>query len=191
MIAYFKWAESNPLVLRKTLTHTGDEKRRAERELGSQVSKLEPGTAYSVNDLIFRMIAYDDAAAYALLRAHLPPGRLEKIYSDLSADYNPRKQDEFLSLKALAAFYRVLYNASYLSEEMSEKALRYLSKAISQSGMASVIPSGIDIAAKLGERTGSPAAENTPRSCVSCTNSGSFIILTALSPRGHGARNRC
>lgn len=158
MIAYFKWAESNPLVLRRALIYTGDGKRMAERGPGSQASKLEPGKTYSVNDLIFRMIAYDDAAAYALLDAHLPPGRLERIYSDLSVEYNPRKQEEFLSLRALASLYRVLYNASYLSEEMSEKALRYLSKAVSRSDMAAGIPSNIEIAAKQAEQTVSPEA---------------------------------
>ena len=140
MIAYFKWAESNPLVLRKALTYAGDNRIVIRDFDSSAKNKLEPGKTYSVNDLIFRMIAYDDSAAYALLDAHLPSGRLEKIYSDLSVEYNPQKQNDFLSLREFASFYRVLYNASYLSEEMSEKALRYLSKATSRSGMAAGIP---------------------------------------------------
>jgi beta-lactamase class A len=162
MIAYFKWAESNPLVLRKTLIYAGDNQI-PEREPDSPARKLEPGKTYSVNDLIFRMIAYDDAAAYKLLYAHLPPGRLEKIYSDLSVEYNPQKQDDLLSLREFASFYRVLYNASYLSEEMSEKALRYLSKTTSRNSMAAGIPPNIEIAAKRGERTDFLAAEGNPQ----------------------------
>ncbi len=159
MIAYFKWAESNPLVLRKTLTYVGNN-RIVMRQLDNPAKKqLEPGKTYSVNDLIFRMIAYDDSAAYALLHAHLPSGRLEKIYSDLSVEYNPQKQDDFLSLREYASFYRVLYNASYLSEEMSEKALRYLSKATSWDGMEAGIPPNIEIASKWGEQTSLIAEE--------------------------------
>jgi beta-lactamase class A len=151
MIAYFKWAETNPLVLRKTLTSicTGQEVAQGQND---QVNKLEPGKAYSINDLVFRMIAYDDADAYALLYANLPSSRLEKIFNDLYVDYDPHKQEDSLSLKAFASFFRVLYNSSFLSEEMSEKALRYLSKSALRTGLAAGIPPNIDIASKRGER---------------------------------------
>lgn len=149
MIAYFKWAEANPLILRKTLIYTGGEQR--EEGKGTEKAKqLEPGKGYSINDLIFRMIAYDNDAAYTLLYTYLPPVRLERIYSDLTVEYDPRKQGDPLSLNAFAAFYRVLYNSSYLSEDMSEKALRYLSKAAFLDGMSAGVPSNVDIAAKQG-----------------------------------------
>jgi hypothetical protein len=109
---------------------------------------LEPGRAYTVNDLIFRMITYNDAAAYALLRSNLPAGRIEKVFKDLDVGYeNP------LSLHAIAAFYRVLFNASYLSEEMSEKALRYLYKSTFKEGMTQSLPPNIDIAGTYDERS--------------------------------------
>ena len=151
MIAYFKWAESNPLVLRKTLISTGKG-----HETGltrdDQVKNLETGKAYTVNDLIFRMIAQDDVDAYALLYANLPSSRLEKIFNDLYVEYDPHKQEDTLSLNAFAAFFRVLYNSSYLAEEMSEKALRYLSKSSFRTGMVAGIPPNVDIANKHGER---------------------------------------
>lgn len=151
MIAYFKWAESNPLVLRKTLTNTRKEQEITQRQ-DDQVNKLETGKAYSVNDLIFRMIAHDDADAYALLYANLPSSRLDKIFNDLYVEYDPHKQEDTLSLNAFAAFFRVLYNSSYLTEEMSEKALRYLSKSTFRRGMVAGIPPNVDIASKHGER---------------------------------------
>jgi beta-lactamase class A len=151
MIAYFKWAESNLLVLRKTLTNTGKGQEAAQIQ-GDQVTTLEPGKAYTINDLIFRMIAHDDADAYALLYSNLPSGRLERTFNDLYVEYDPHKREDSLSLNAFAAFFRVLYNASYLSEEMSEKALRYLSKPSFRAGMIAGIPPNIDIASKHGER---------------------------------------
>jgi len=151
MIAYFKWAESNPVVLRKTLVSTGkDQETRLRR--GDQTKNLEAGKAYTVNDLIFRMIAYDDTEAYTLLYANLPSGRLEKIFNDLYVEYDPHNPEDTVSLNAFAAFFRVLYNSSYLTEEMSERALRYLSKSSFRTGMVAGIPPNIDIASKHGDR---------------------------------------
>ena len=151
MIAYFKWSETNPLVLRKTLMNPGTGQE-AVQGPSDQVKKLEPGKAYTINDLIFRMIAHDDADAYALLYANLPSNRLEKIFNDLYVEYDPLKQEDSLSLKDFAVFFRVLYNSSFLTEEMSEKALRYLSKSAYRTGMVAGIPPNVDIASKRGER---------------------------------------
>jgi beta-lactamase class A len=154
MMAYFKWAEANPLVLRKILTYQAAENQ-AEQKHIKPLTELQPGKRYTVNDLIFRMIAYDDTAAYSLLFDNLPQGRLDKIFKDLNVEYDPRKdkEEDSLSLGAFAGLYRVLYNASYLNEEMSEKALRYLSKSTFRDGMASGIPQNIELAGKHGERT--------------------------------------
>lgn len=159
MMAYFKWAETNPLVLRKTLTYKGAANESEAKHL-KPLTELGPGKRYTVNDLVFRMIAYDDTAAYSLLFANLPQGRLDKIFKDLNVEYDPHKEnaEDSLSLSAFAGFYRVLYNASYLNEEMSEKALRYLSKSTFRDGMASGIPQNIEIAGKHGEWTVSVAA---------------------------------
>jgi len=160
MMAYFKWAETNPLVLRKNLTHKGTANRSESKHI-KPLAELGPGKHYTVNDLIFRMIAYDDDDAYSLLFANLPQGRLDKIFKDLNVEYDPHKEKEedLLSLSAFAGFYRVLYNASYLNEEMSEKALRYLSKSAFRDGMASGIPQNIEIAGKHGERAVSVTAD--------------------------------
>jgi beta-lactamase class A len=152
MVAYFKWAETNPLVLRKTLTSVNANVGTDEVKTGP-ATKLGPEQSHTVNDLIYRMIAHDDAVAYALLLTNLPARRLEKIFKDLYVEYDPHAQDDSLSMNAFAAFYRVLFNASYLSEEMSEKALRYLSKSVFRDGMSSGIPPNIEIASKYGQRS--------------------------------------
>ena len=162
MIAYFKWAETNPLILRKTLMSTGTGQETVEGQ-SDQVKKLEPGKAYTINDLIFRMISHDDAEAYTLLYANLPSNRLEKIFNDLYVEYDPLKQENSLSLKTFAVFFRVLYNSSFLTEEMSEKALRYLSKSAFQTAMVAGIPPNVDIASKRGERRISVASNGSEK----------------------------
>lgn len=151
LIAYFKWAENNPLVLRKKIFYRGIGGPFEPRYLRSP-KPLEPGREYTVNDLLLRMTAYGDNSAYALLLANLPPVYLQRTSRDLSMNYDPEKKEDSLTLSAYASYFRVLFNASYLSEEMSEKALRYLARSVFRDGMAAGIPPETGIASKSGER---------------------------------------
>ena len=98
------------------------------------------------------MTAYGDNDAYTLLMANLPPAYLHKIAKDLYVNYDPEVTGDSLTLSAYASYFRVLFNASYLNEELSEKALRYLARSAFRDGMASGIPADINIASKAGER---------------------------------------
>jgi len=151
LIAYFKWSETNPLVLRKKILFRGIGVPPAPRYLRSP-KPLEAGSEYAVNDLLFRMTAYGDNDAYALLLANLPHVYLQKVAKDLYVNYDPQVTGDSLTLSAYASYFRVLFNASYLNEEMSEKALRYLTRSVFRDGMASGIPPDINIASKSGER---------------------------------------
>ncbi len=106
----------------------------------------------------------------SITRSHL-------CFQGLYVEYDPHKQEDSLFLNAFAAFYRE-FNASYFSEEMSEKALRYLSKSTFRDGMSSSIPPNIDIASKHGERTISIKEDGEKKSSRRSTNSASSIILT-------------
>lgn len=151
MVAYFKWAESYPNVLKHKIPYAGNKE-----EGGLQRTKaarpLEKGKSYAVDDLILRMIAYDDIDAHALLMANLPPGYLDRVFKDIYTNYDPAKKDDAVTFSAYASFFRVLYNSSYLSNEMSEKALRYLSRSAFRDGVVVGIPSNVDCAIKFGER---------------------------------------
>jgi len=151
LIAYFKWSETNPLVLRKKVLFRGTGVPFAPRYLRSP-KPLVVGSEYTVNELLLRMTAYGDNDAYALLLAHLPPAYLHKVAKDLYVNYDPDVTGDSLTLSAYASYFRVLFNASYLNEDMSEKALRYLSRSVFREGMASGIPADINIASKAGER---------------------------------------
>jgi beta-lactamase class A len=151
LIAYFKWAETNPLVLRKKIFYRGVGGPFEPRYLKSP-KPLEPRKDYTVNELLLRMTAYGDNSAYALLLANLPPAYLHKVAKDLYVNYDPDKKEDSLTLNAYASFFRVLFNASYLNEEMSEKALRYLARSVFRDGMAAGVPPEVNVASKAGER---------------------------------------
>jgi beta-lactamase class A len=159
MIAYFKWAESNSLILRRKTTYAGNSAP-AERQSLTPAKTLEDGKSYTIDELIYRMITYNDNNAYALLLANLPPGYLDRIFQDIYVNYNPAKSDAPVPFSAYASFYRVLFNASYLNKEMSEKALHYLSRSVFRDGMIAGVPPNIDRATKFGERTLRVETEN-------------------------------
>ena len=151
LIAYFKWSETNPLVLRKKIFYRGVGGPFEPHYLRSP-KPLEPGKEYTVNELLFRMTAYGDNSAYAMLLANLPPAYLLRTSRDLYMNYDPEKKEDSLTLSAYASYFRVLFNASYLNEEMSEKALRYLARSVFRDGIAAGIPPEVSLASKAGER---------------------------------------
>jgi beta-lactamase class A len=152
MIAYFKMAESDPQVLRRTLTFMGSTVKVGMSEVKSY-QPLIPGRSYSVDDLIFRMIVHDDEDARELLSANIRPEYLDRVFKDVYVNYDPQQHDSPVPFSAYASFYRVLYHASYLNKAMSEKALRYLSRSAFKNSIVSGIPSNIDCAIKFRERT--------------------------------------
>ncbi len=151
MIAYLKWAESSPLLLNRRFSYTGSHEGNPAGPERPQ-DLLEHGRAYKVSTLILRMIADNDEKAYAMLAANLPPAYLQRIFKDIYVNYDPTKRDEPMPFGAYASFYRVLFNASYLNRDMSEKALRFLSQAATRDGIISGVPQDIDVVAKYGER---------------------------------------
>ena len=82
---------------------------------------------------------------------------INRIYTDLGLDvpgvFTP---DDFMTVKGYASFFRILYNASYLNKEMSNKALELLSKAEFAKGLTAGVPKDIVVAHKFGERTHGP-----------------------------------
>ncbi len=150
MMAYFKQAESDPLILKKIITFEG--KSTDYSQYFEPTEKLQPGQSYTVEDLIRRMIVYSDNEASSLLVEN-DKSTFNSVQKDLGIEYwEPDQLQGEMSDKSYAAFFRVLYNASYLNPDMSERALELLSKTQFPFGLAAGIPAGIKIAHKFGER---------------------------------------
>lgn len=147
MMAYFKWAETSPLILRRAIPYDrGDQG----GETAPSHRPLEPGRSYTLDELIFRMIVQGDRTALAVLREHLPGEKLERVYHDLSPDRDPAHNEDWLTLNGYAPFLRVLYSASYLERDTSERALDYLVQATYRSGLRSGVPKAVDVAGSFG-----------------------------------------
>jgi len=154
MIAYFKKAETNPDILRENIVFRKEEESNlnAIQQVAPLIS-LEEGEAYTVEELIRRMIVYSDNEAMALLTTHIGKNDLYQIYGDLGIS-NPYSQagDDVLSVKDYASFYRILYNAAYLNQADSEKALALLAQSAFRGGLVAGVPGNIVVSHKFGER---------------------------------------
>ena len=160
MIAYYKKAEDDPTILDKKITYDqstldtfGDTN---SGEYFPPKVRIELNKSYTVEDLIEKMIIYSDNNAKNLLLLNLgSDDEYYKVYTDLGFATPPELSGggDVLSVHEYASFYRVLYNASYLNQRYSEKALELLSKTDFTQGLTLPIPNNITVSHKFGEYT--------------------------------------
>lgn len=152
LITYLKKVESNPDILDKKIKNT--------QELNIKQNyppeeQLEQNKWYSVKELLDQMIIYSDNQAYDLLLKNSDSRDLTDTYFNLGVDVSKSLTDPFgniVSVKDYASFFRILYNASYLNQEMSEKTLLMLSKTSFKKGLVAGVPKNIIVSHKYGER---------------------------------------
>lgn len=118
------------------------------------------GAAYTVEDLLFRMIVYSDNSAAIMLNNLLPKGFEEVTYRELGVGFHEGAgRSEWLSVETYASFFRILFNATYLNREMSERALALLARSDLPPGLPDLAPAGVEVAKKYGHYKLSEAGE--------------------------------
>lgn len=151
MMYYFKFAESDPSILQQKVVATPPLIRTEQHFKPAQL--LEDGKAYSVEELIERMIMYSDNQAALMLLGLSKESPINKVLQDLSIEMSKDMNGQpIITVRDYAVLFRVLFNASYLNASFSEKALEILSKSDFAYGLRSNIPPETSIAHKFGER---------------------------------------
>lgn len=151
LMAYFRLAEADRQVLNKKIKFEG---KISEQNIPPP-EIIQPGEFYTVEDLINRMIIYSDNNAYLLLYKNMDVNLIKKLDEDLGVGIGEiwTNPGDFMSVKNYASYFRILFNASYLNKETSERALELLSRSEFKDGIVAGVPQDVLVSHKFGERS--------------------------------------
>lgn len=155
LMSYYRWAEQDSSMLQDKLVFDGIPTNRIDsNELTKPKRLLEGGKSYTVSDLLERMIVDSDNDSFKLLVDNIDVGLLADPYNITETEIQSKDQDYTGTIREYSAFFRALYNSSYLTRPYSEKALQMLIKSEFQGGLRAGVPENIEVAHKFGVRDG-------------------------------------
>lgn len=164
MIAYYKLAQADPSILEQELTLTDPEKYAPDTAYPDHDIQL--GQSYTVDELINKMIIYSNNNAFTLLLGSIDIDRINQVHQDLGLTLlESTTPEDFISVKEYASLFRVLYNASYLNRDMSERALGLLSQTVFADGVVQGVPEQYTVAHKYGIRETENSSERQLHDC--------------------------
>jgi beta-lactamase class A len=151
LITYLKMSDSDPSFLSKIIKY--DKKITDNRQYFRPQKEIEVGKTYTVEELLDYMVSYSDNNAAELLLQNIGDDKLSNTFEALGFGKPNIDEPYPVDTVTYAAFFRILYNSSYLSRESSEKALKMLSEADFNYGLTASIPSDVVVSHKFGIRT--------------------------------------
>jgi beta-lactamase class A len=148
LMAILKQAEHDPTLLANKLLYNGNSDFNSIQNI-KPYKKLKKGEFYTVEQLLHQMIIHSDNNASALLEDFFGVDILKEVHKMAGM---PEISIGGVSVVEYARFFRLLYNASYLNREMSEKALAIAAQVSAADGLIAAVPPDIKVAHKFGEQ---------------------------------------
>lgn len=153
MVKILELASKDPSYLSKTFTY--NDTRDYNEGLEIVPSKvMTAGNQYTIEEAVKLMIEYSDNNASNYLKSILDQSTYNNIYHDLKISPATSEQIQnyldFRTAKEYSYFFRVLYNATYLNRESSEKAIEILSNSDFNDGLEAGVPADVTVAHKFG-----------------------------------------
>lgn len=152
VISLFKWAEKDPSILNKEILV---ESKFFDDNLSQHTNIIEGvklGEKYTFYEIATKTIQQSDNVATKILYENIPQNFIDDTYTNIGVPFIDSGEDFLIRVKDMASFYRVLFNASYLNRENSEKTLAILSKTSYKDGIVNGVPKDVAVAHKFGER---------------------------------------
>ncbi len=152
---YFAAAEDQQGVMAQKINYVGTTTVREQRIL-PRVS-AEFGKDYSIEELLKMMLVHSDNASYEVLEQFLSdsPGRMTmrtETFQEVGLIDPKDRVEATITVRGYASLFRILFNASYLNVENSEKVLSWLSETEYKAGLVAGVPENVKVAHKFGER---------------------------------------
>lgn len=149
-MSVFKVAESDPTILDKKLHYVGGG---ANDEQFFKPDTVPEGD-YTVTDLLSIMLLSSDNDAANLLANSVGADNFLATYDHLGITKPPVEGAVYTtSTHEYASFFRILYNATYLDGDHSEKLLSLLSQSKFRDALVAGVPGNVVVAHKFGERS--------------------------------------
>lgn len=171
MMAYYELAENDSSVLEKKITYPAGGADLNNTQDVKPPEAIVPGQTYSVDELIGYMIKYSDNNAAQLLYENIDQSILRNVYGDLQIPVNDDATVanlDFITPRQVGVLFRILYNATYLSHDFSEKALQLMSQSSFTQGIAAGVPASTAVSHKFGVvgiQNGGVTAEHELHDC--------------------------
>lgn len=151
LIAYLRDAQAHPEIM-QTLLRTGS--RDANRDENFQpLHPISPGTQVPAETLLQAMIRGSDNNAANVLADAIATTTFLDVFESFGAPPVEDENADEMNPKTYMRFFRILFNASYLSRSNSQRALELLSTSEFTQGLVAGVPDRTRVAHKFGERT--------------------------------------
>jgi beta-lactamase class A len=186
MIGCLEAAESHPGMLDGKHTFSSATDWNVQQNIKPKEA-LELGKAYSLDDVLFRMIAYSDNNAMQMVLKDFPDEDVFQLFTKHKIDFEKAPDGIKMSVDSVSWFFEALYQKSLLNGPMSEKALSYLKAEDFPQGMRAAIPSGIAVESKFGEKVeldAHGAVADTQLHEVGIVQNGSRPFLIGVMTKG-------
>jgi len=140
--------------------------------------RIVVGSSYTVEQLLEYMILYSDNEAKEALIDIIGNDFIIDVIHDMGINLSIKNiAEDFISVKEYASIFRILFNASYLNKEMSEKALEMLSRTNFTKGIPGKLPKDILVSHKFGERGFQDSSKKQLHDCgIVYINNNPYLI---------------
>lgn len=148
---------------------------------------IAASSTYTEEQLVDAMLTNSDNAAALTLVKTISSADLDQAYSDLGVIV-PQNEEYTMTVATYAGFFRVLYNATYLTHADSEHLLSLLSQSAFQKGIVAGLPSDIVVAHKFGERGfNDPTVPDQLHDCGIIYAKKPYVLCIMTQGRGYDA----
>ncbi|MBK5286195.1 MAG: serine hydrolase [Bacteroidia bacterium] len=148
MIALLMEADKDPEFLNRKLQYVST------AGFNENVTPLEEGKYYTLREVIHSMVSRSDNIAYNVCWRNMPIENFNKLLKDFSfRPFNIQDKHEYtVTVSDYSKFFRALYNAGYLSDSMSDLALKILAESDFNRGLVKDLKDNFPVARKFGLR---------------------------------------